>query len=95
MILTLFLLIMFSKLNNYYWQIRYTRIKAVRRKYYRYIAKEKKRLIETGVDAEELRLLCRHLSNLRNKQAEIRLEAYRKNLKENQTSCVIFFSDLT
>ena len=51
---------MYSKLNNYYWQIRYTRIKAVRRKYYRYIAKEEKRLIDSGVDAEELRLLCRH-----------------------------------
>lgn len=85
----------FSKLNNYYWQIRYTRIKAVRRKYYRYIAKEKKRLIDSGVDAEELRLLCRHLSNLRNEQAEIRLETYRKTLKENRTSGVIFFSDLT
>ncbi|MBY0473699.1 MAG: hypothetical protein K2Q13_01405 [Nitrosomonas sp.] len=53
----------FSKLNNLYWQIRYTRIKSVKRKYYRYIAKEKKCLIESGVDVEELRLLCRHLSN--------------------------------
>jgi hypothetical protein len=80
---------MYSKLNNYYWQIRYTRIKAVRRKYYRYIAKEEKRLIDSGVDAEELRLLCRHLSNLRNEQAEIRLEAYRKTLKTCRTSSLI------
>ena len=41
---------MFSKLNNLYWFIRYTRIKSVKRRYYRYVAKEKKRLIESGVD---------------------------------------------
>jgi len=77
---------MFSKLNNLYWQIRYTRIRSVKRKYYRYVAKEKKRLIESGVDEEELRLLCRYLSNLRNERAGDRLEAYRKTLKICRTS---------
>jgi len=33
---------------------------------------EKKRLLEAGVDAETIRLLCRHLVNLRNSQAETR-----------------------
>lgn len=42
---------------------------------------EKNRLIESGDDPEELRLLCRHLSNLRNERAENRLEAYRRILK--------------
>ena len=79
---------MFSKLNNLYWFIRYTRIRSVKRKYYRYIAKEKKRLIESGVDVEELRLYCRHLSNLRNERAENRLLAYRKTLKTCRTSSV-------
>ena len=76
----------FSKLYNFYWQIRYTRNRTVKRKYYRYAAAEKKRLIESGVDVEEIRLLCRHLSNLKNEQAEIRLEAYRKTLKSCQSS---------
>jgi len=79
---------MFSKLNNLYWFIRYTRIKSVKRKYYRYIAKEKKRLIDSGVDAEELRLYCRYLSNLRNERAQNRLIAYRKTLKSCPTSNV-------
>jgi len=69
----------FSKLNNLYWHIRYTRNKSVKRRYYRYVADEKKRLIETGVDVEELRLYCRALSGRLNVHAERRLEAYRKN----------------
>lgn len=55
---------MFSNLRNLYWHIRDTRNSSKKRKYYRYIEKEKKRLIEeTGVDSEELRLLCRALSS--------------------------------
>lgn len=69
----------FAKLNNLYWHIRYTRNKSVKRKYYRYVFKEKKRLIESGVDVEELRLLCRALSNRLNSHAERRLERYRKD----------------
>ncbi len=69
----------FSKLYNLYWYIRVMRNKSIKRRYYRYAAAEKKRLIESGVDAEELRLLCRSLSNRWNVHAERRLEAYRKN----------------
>ena len=69
---------MFSKLNNLYWRIRYTRNKSEKRKFYRYVFKEKKRLIESGVDKEELRLLCRALSNTLNLHAERRLSQYRK-----------------
>jgi len=72
---------MFSKLNNLYWFIRYNRNKSIKRRYYRYVAVEKKRLIESGVDAEELRLYCRALSGRLNQPAEKRLVAYRKNLK--------------
>ncbi len=53
----------FSKLMNLYWFIRYHRKKNIKRRYYRYIAKEKKRLHEAGVDNEEIRLLCRYLSD--------------------------------
>lgn len=70
---------MFSKLNNYYWFIRCTRDKALRRKYYRWIAKEKKRLVkESGVDAEYLRLYCRALSDRHNEHAEKRFAQYKK-----------------
>lgn len=69
----------FSKLYNLYWYIRVMRNKSIKRRYYRYAAVEKKCLIKSGVDAEELRLLCRALSNRWNVHAERRLEAYRKN----------------
>lgn len=53
----------FSKLNNFYWFIRNARNKPTKRKYYRYVSVEKKRLIEQmGVDPEELRLYCCSLS---------------------------------
>src|SRR5690606_20704654 len=68
---------MFSKLYNLYWFIRMTRNNSKKRSYYRHVYKERIRLIESGVDHEELRLLCRHLSNLRNSHAEKRLEDYR------------------
>ena len=72
---------MFSKLHNIYWFIRITRDRTKKRKYYRQASKEKKRLLEAGVDKEEIRLLCRHLSNLRNAHAEKRLEDYRSKLE--------------
>ncbi len=70
----------FAKLNNLYWRIRYTRNKSEKRKFYRYVANEKKRLLEeTGVDPEELRLYCRALSGRLNLHAERNLERYREN----------------
>ena len=78
---------MFGKLTNLYWFIRYySRNKTKKRKYYRYAAKEKQRLIESGVDKEEVRLVCRMLSNRRNIYAEKRLEAYRKKQPKNPIS---------
>lgn len=68
----------FSKLNNFYWFIRYTRNSSVKRRYYRYVLKEKKRLIRSGVDAEYLRLYCCELSNRLDCHTEKRLENYRK-----------------
>lgn len=67
----------FTKLNNLYWQIRYSRNKSRKRKYYRYAAAEKKRLIASGVDPEELRLICRTLAKQHCEYAERRLETYR------------------
>lgn len=64
-----------GKLCNLYWFLRYLRAwdQAGRRRYYRYIAKEKRRLVEqVGVDQEEVRLLCRYLANTRNTHAERR-----------------------
>ncbi|SEN36057.1 hypothetical protein SAMN05216325_11517 [Nitrosomonas marina] len=55
---------MFSKITNLYWHIRYNRNSSIKRRYYRYVAAEKKRLLEAGVDPEELRLLCRALNQL-------------------------------
>jgi hypothetical protein len=41
-------------------------------------AGEKKRLVLAGVDREELRLLCRHLANPRNRFSEKNLLIYKK-----------------
>lgn len=76
---------MFSELRNLYWFIRYARNPSVKRRYYRYVAAEKKRLLEAGVDPEELRLMCRALSRRLDLHAEKRLATYRKNQRENQT----------
>ena len=67
-----------QKLRNLYWFLRYKRVwdSAARRKYYRWIEKEKRRLEEVGVDQEEIRLLCRHLANPKNTNAEQRWMAY-------------------
>lgn len=70
---------MFSKLNNLYWFIPYTRNATEKWKYYRYVLKEKIRLIESGVDNEYLRLYCRTLSSRENLHAERRLERYQKD----------------
>jgi hypothetical protein len=65
-------------LRNYYWQLRYLRPydQAARRRYYRLIAVEKKRLHEEGVDFEEVRLFCRWMANPRNQSAEQRFLNY-------------------
>lgn len=60
-----------NSIRNHYWYLRYARgfdlVKI--RKRYRYIAAEKKRLQSEGVDSELIRLLCRHMVNLKNKKA--------------------------
>lgn len=70
---------MFPKLKNLYWHIRYPRNKVTKRRYYRYVLREKKRLIKSGVDAEYLRLFCRSLSKQHCEHAERRFENYRKS----------------
>lgn len=69
-----------GNLRNLYWYLRYHRNwnEAKRRASYRRIAAEKKRLIESGVDAELVRLLCRHLANTRDQHAEARYLRYEK-----------------
>lgn len=61
-----------AKLANLYWMLRYKRDRdqAARRRYYRYIEAEKNRLFSAGFDREEIRLLCRYLSNPHSKHAE-------------------------
>lgn len=68
----------FAKLNNLYWRIQYTRNKSEKRKFYRYVAAEKQRLIESGVDREELRLICRVLANRLNFQLKDALNLIEK-----------------
>jgi hypothetical protein len=51
-------------LVSHYWRIRVeSRDKAKRRRYYRYVEKEKLRLAELGIDQELIRATCRHLSS--------------------------------
>lgn len=65
---------MFSKLHNLYYTLRFCRSydKARQRRLYRQIAKEKARLVAAGVDAEQVRLLCRLLANPKNMHAQKR-----------------------
>jgi len=51
-------------LSNYYWRIRFeSRDKAKLRKYYRYVAKEKLRLAESGIDQQLINAVCRYLAS--------------------------------
>lgn len=72
-----------GRLANLYWMLRYYghRDQARRRKLYRKIAAERKRLLEAGVDGEEVRLLCRHLANPSNRHAAGRLVGYSAQLR--------------
>lgn len=74
---------------NHYWHLRYCRgFHAARiRKEYRRIEAEKKRLQSEGVDAELLRLLCRHMVNPRSQVAEQR---FWKRLEETAQKCFEF-----
>ena len=75
-----------NAIMNHYWFLRHTRVfnLARKRKQYRLIAKEKKRLLTAGVDGETVRLLCRHMANLKNKQAESRWwSAHNKTLQKS------------
>lgn len=66
-----------------YWQLRAVRAfdQNRRRVLYRRISAEKKRLRELGVDPEEIRLLCRYLSNPHCKHAKSRFFAYGAQLR--------------
>lgn len=71
-------------IRNHYWYLRFARgfNQARIRKEYRSIEAEKKRLQNAGVDGELVRLLCRHMVNLRNRKAEQRFwEAHHKSLQ--------------
>ena len=72
-----------SRLANLYYLLRCYghRNQARRRKLYRQIAHERKRLLEAGVDGEEVRLLCRHLANPSNRHAAGRLAGYSAQLR--------------
>lgn len=76
----------FSKLQNIYWRIRYQRNKNLKRKYYRYAADEKKRLLASGVDPEELRLFCRTLAKQHCEHAERHLKTYRLKVTQDPIS---------
>ena len=72
-----------TTLCNLYWKKRNLRAwdQAGRRSIYRQIEKEKRQLVEAGVDQEEIRLLCRHLANMQDRHAETRWRAYAAQLK--------------
>lgn len=65
-------------LANLYWLKRYCRSpdQNCRRRIWRKIAAEKKRLLSEGVEYLELHLVCRHLTNPRNQNAADRLRSY-------------------
>ena len=72
-------------IRSHYWHLRFARgfDSARIRKQYRRIEGEKKRLHEAGVDRELVRLLCRHMVNLKNKRAAERFwNAHLKSLQK-------------
>lgn len=74
-----------ATIRNHYWHLRLARgFDAARiRRQYRLIEKEKKRLQDAGVDSELVRLLCRHMVNMRNQEAEQRFwNAHFKSLQQ-------------
>jgi hypothetical protein len=82
-------------LKTLYWHVRNIRPyqTALRRKLYRYIEQERKRLHEAGVDPELTRLYCRHLSNLRNRAAAERFEFYnRQQTRANEKLSSLTFA---
>lgn len=83
---------MFTKLQNLYWHIRNTRNLSKKRKLYRYVEKEKKRLIEElGFDSEEVRLMCRALSKSHCEHAERNLKNYREQLRQLISVFALFY----
>lgn len=83
----------FSRLQNIYWFIRYQRKKNLKRKYYRQAAAEKKRLILSGVDPEELRLICRALAKQHCEHAERHLKTYQSKATTDPISSLICGDD--
>lgn len=71
-------------LANLYTRLRFVRRfdESSRRKFYRYIAKERQLLEQAGVDAEYVRLICRHWSDTTKPE---RLAAIRRY--EAEVSC--------
>lgn len=65
-----------GELANLYWWKRIARTDAQRRKAWRRIAAQKKRLLDAGVPYIEVHLVSRHLTNPRNPNAEARMRAY-------------------
>jgi hypothetical protein len=67
----------FAPLANLYWRLRDCRNwnAAKRRRMYRLIAVERKRLVDSGQDVELVRLACRHLANPLQHPAERRFRA--------------------
>lgn len=75
-----------TNLYSLYWFLRFNKRNSARkRKYYRLIADEKKRLLLSGVDPEELRLFCRHLANPHNEFATRNLTSYQKNMRVDRS----------
>lgn len=65
-----------ANLRNIYWRLRASRNRAaMRRKYYRYIRKERDSLVAQGIPAEFVRLVCRSLSRPKDELALRRVEA--------------------
>ena len=72
-------------LANLYWHCRATRCnEAARRKWYRYIREERDTLEQLGVDAELVRLACRHLTRPRCQKALTRLVSYEEAVHQVQ-----------
>lgn len=73
----------FSEIRSLYTRLRFCRSwnDACRRRWYRRIRKSKLRLLEAGVDPEQLRLYCRYLKNPKDEARRQRYLYYAKQLR--------------
>jgi hypothetical protein len=64
------------RLRSFYWYLRQVRFDADRRRYYRRVQAERRKLVQQGFDPEAIRLYCLHLADPSREVRLVRLASY-------------------